>query len=318
MRESEEDALRLYYLMRFSDAPLRNVLCLARSTDGRNWIKPDLGKGSNIVMRSSGHVTGWGTFMPKRVIYEPQDSAAPWKMIYWERPTASSPVGICLATSKDGLDWKPQDDRPLIDSANDAASFTQVHPLDEQPIRNARYLLYQQTWRYNPDLPQDRDNLKGLHRRISLWHSPNFGTTTMGGGWIGPITILEPDRDDPPDLQHYWLTPFHTQSGYGGLLNCHHTIDQTMDVQLVTSDDGWTWRRENNRQPIVPLGNVGTFDCGMTFATCAPIVLKGETLIIYNGRSTVHDGALHYPNESRPDPDNGIGLAVVEDLDLLV
>ena len=315
--EPDTSGLRLYYLVRFSDDPLKNVLCLARSSDGQSWTRPDLGDGSNVVMRSSGNETGWGMFMPKRIVHDPLDTDAPWKMIYWERPAPESAVGICLATSTDGIEWHPSSDRPLIDSANDAASFTPTHPDHPETIRNARYLLYQQTWRYNPNLPQDRDNLRAMHREISLWHSPGFGTAKMGGGWIGPITVLAPDDKDPSDLQHYWLTPFHTTTGYGGLLNCHHTIDQTMDVQYVTSKDGWTWTREWDRMPIVPLGERGTFDCGMTFCMSPPVKWGDQTLIAYNGRCSVHDGALRYPEDARPEPGEGIGMAVVGELDLL-
>ncbi len=317
VREPDGNALRLYYLIRFSDSPTENLLCVARSEDGRTWERPDLGSGDNVVMRSSGLTTEWGTFMPKRIIHEPTDELAPWKMIYWERPSEDAPVGICLASSADGLEWQPMSDRPLIDSANDAASFTCAHPNHAKPIRNGSYLLYQQTWKYNPALPVDRDNLERLHRRISLWYSPEFSMRTMSRGWVGPITILEPDAEDPPDLQHYWLTPFLTSSGYGGLLNCHHTTDQTMDVQYVTSRDGWEWKHELDRQPIVPLGGRGSFDCGMTFCICPPVKWKGETLLYYNGRATVHDAALRYPDEPLPEPDNGIGLAISEDLDLL-
>lgn len=315
--EPDGTALRLYYLVRFRDDPLNNVLCIARSEDGRSWYRPDLGDGTNIVMRSSGNITGWGMFMPTRIVYEPADTDAPWKMIYWDRPSVSSSVGICLATSLGGTDWHPMSAHPVIDNVNDAASFLPTHPNHTSTIRNARYLLYQQTWKYKPDLPQERDNLKGIQRVISVWGSAQFGPRKMDGGWVGPITILEPDEDDPYDMQPYWLTPFHTANGYGGLLNCHHTEDQTMDVQLVSSEDGWVWKRELDRQPIVPLGDRGSFDCGMAIVMSPPVTWQGETLILYNGRCSVHDGALRYPDDERSEPGAGIGMAMVEGLDLL-
>lgn len=303
------DRLRLYYLIRFRDRPTDNVLCIAESSDGRDWHRPDLG-GTNIVMRSSGHDTGWGMFMPLRILHEPEDAKDPWRMIYWDRLTNSTHSGICLATSTDGLAWTPIGNRPLIDSANDAASIVAARP-DREPIRNVRYLLYQQTWKHNPDLPAERDNLKGIHRVISLWTGPAFDARTESGRWIGPVTVLEPDHQDPFDLQHYWLTPFHTRSGYGGLLNCHHTTDQTMDVQYVTSADGWSWRREFDRRPIVPLGEPGRFDCGMVVCSGPPVRWKDETLLFYNGRATVHDGLPRYPDAPLPEPANGVGLIVL-------
>jgi len=309
--DPEKDCLRLYYFVRVKDNPTQNLLCIAHSTDGYHWTKPDLGDGTNIVMRASGNETGWGQFMPTRILFDPTDpnTAQHWKMIYWDRPTPNDPSGICLATSPDGLSWTPMSNQPLIRNANDAMSFINVPNAIEKPIRGGRYLLYQQTWKYNPNLPTERDNLKGIHRRISLWSSPTFASHVTDGGWVGPITILENDDQDPPDIQFYWLTPFHTPNGFGGFLNCHHTGDQTMDVQLVTSADGWSWQRANNREPIIPLGQAGDFDCGLITAVSPPVEWQGKTFIYYNGRATVHDQQLRYPDQPAPNPLNGIGLA---------
>lgn len=219
--------------------PLDNVLCLALSTDGDHWDKPDLGDGTNIVMRSSGQDTGWGMFMPMRILHEPQEPRLDWrwKMAYWERPTANSAAGICLAISPDGLSWRSLHERPIITNANDAMSMVTALPGVETPLGEAGWFLYQQTWKHNASLPRQRDNLKGIHRRLSIWRGPR----QFDGSWVGPVTVLEPDGEDPPDLQHYWMVPYATDGGYGGLLLCHHTQDQTMDVQRMASKDGWSW-----------------------------------------------------------------------------
>lgn len=297
--------LRLYYLALHREHPLDNVVCVATSEDGTGWHKPDLGDGSNIVMRSSGHETGWGVFMPTRILYEPDEvhPAWRWKMLLWERPIAATPAGICLAVSADGLSWQHLHERPIITGANDAMSLITANPGCPAP-RDGRWLLYQQTWKYNPHLPGDRDNLKGIHRQISLWY--NGGD--FDDRWTGPITILEPDGDDPPDLQHYWLSPYSTSSGYGGLLLCHHTLDQTMDVQRVTSTDGWSWQRADARKPLLPLGDRGRFDCGMVTAASMPCPFEGRVLLPYNGRATVHDQQQRFPG----DPPVAAGIGLVE------
>ena len=92
-------------------------------------------------------------------------------------------------------------------------------------------------------------------------------------------------------------------------MNCHHTEDQTMDVQLVKSSNGWTWTRENDRKPILELGEKGGFDCGMAMAAAKPVIWKEKILLCYNGRATVHDGQPRFPDEPLPDPAHGIGLA---------
>ena len=79
---------------------------------------------------------------------------------------------------------------------------------------------------------------------------------------------------------------------------CHHTTDQTMDIQLVSSADGLVWKRENNRKPLIPLGKRGQFDCGMVFTTASPLLWNGKVLLFYEGRSSVHDGKPRYAGNS--------------------
>lgn len=303
------DYLRLYYGAFFQDDPTRNALCMATSTDGRAWTKPDLGDGTNVVLRATPNAMSWGQFMPTTILHteDAPDPAQRWKLMLWDRPEPNRPPGICLATSPDGIQWERRLGRPIITGANDAMAMIDARTDAATPLRQGPFFIYQQTWRYNPTLPTTRDNLKGMHRRISIW-----ACTAFLEGWVGPVTVLEPDDDDPPDVQFYWLTPFRTEDGgYGGLLNCHHTGNQTMDVQLVSSRDGWTWRREHDRRPILPLGERGRFDCGMVSATARPTRWRGETLLYYNGRATVHDGQLRYPDGPPPTPDRGIGLAIL-------
>jgi len=298
--------LLLYYLSRPGTSSEGNTLCLARSADGRTWNKPDLGDGTNIVMRGSGHAMNWGEFMPTTILREAvgTDSATRWKMVYWDRPDPTMSPGICLATSSDGLKWHRVHPRPVITNANDAMSLIAAQPSLKTPLGEATHFIYQQTWAYNPALPTERDNLKGMHRRISIWKCEDFA-----GRWVGPITILEPDAQDAPDLQFYWLSPFQTRTGYGAFLNCHHTGDQTMDVQLVTSPDGWTWTRAFDRQPLIPLGPRGNFDCGLVIVAARPVHWRDRVLVFYHGRATVHDGRPHFPADPLPNPVNGIGLA---------
>lgn len=303
---AENDRLRMYYRVAFRDKPENNYLSVAYSQDGYTWQKPDLGNGHNIVMQSSGHPCAWGTFMPTRILHEPHDPKPEhrWKMVYWDRPAFHAVAGICLAVSPDGYQWNPISERPVITGMNDAMSMMDVYPQTVSPISEAKYIIYQQTWKYNPDLPRERDNLKGMHRCISLWTA-----TDIADRWRGPVMVLEPDVEDPPDTQFYWLTPFHRQSGFGGLLFCHHTGNQSMDIQMVTSEDGWLWQRANHRQPILPVGAPGSFDCGMVTTIAPPFLWHGTTFLYYAGRATVHDGRLRYPESPTPDPINGIGLA---------
>ena len=81
-----------------------------------------------------------------------------------------------------------------------------------------------------------------------------------------------------------------------------------MDVQLMSSPDGWSWQRELDRAPLVPLGKRGRFDCGMVHLAASPVVWQDKVLLYYNGRATVHDHQQRYPDDPLPQPAAGIGL----------
>lgn len=308
--DPDEDRLRMYYLIFFREDPLRNVLCVASSEDGYIWEKPDLGAGHNIVMRASGNAMDWGVFLPKSILYDPEEANPDWrwKMLFWERLNPDLQPGMCLAGSPDGYSWKPMLNRQVITSLNDAGSMALVNPRAKSGPRDTSMFIYQQTWKHNPDLPTDRDNLTEMHRVLSIWYSEPFP-----GRWIGPVQILEPNERDDADLQLYGMSAFPTETGYGALMNCHHTLDQTMDVQLISSADGWSWKRELEQKPLLPLGPQGRFDCGLITCISTPVRWKDKTLLYYNGRALVHDRQPRYPNAPLPEPAVGVGVVELAD-----
>lgn len=304
--DEKSGKIRMYYIARFENS-LKNVVCMAESEDGYSWIKPDLGEGTNIIMKGSGNKLSWGEFIPFTILFDKQeaDPAYSYKMVYWDRPDSSLYPGICLAVSSDGIKWNSLSNSPIIINANDAMTLIENNAEDNQLKKKYPYFIYQQTWKYNPKLPVDRDNLKEMHRIISIWYSQS----SFVKRWVGPITVLEPDEKDPFDLQFYLLTTFHAVDCYGGLLMAYHTTDQTMDIQLVSSTNGWIWKRENNREPLIPLGKRGQFDCGMVYTTAKPFLWRGKVLIFYTGLPSVHDGKLRYPGDPNIPGIGNIGLA---------
>ena len=304
-----EERLRLYYLVLFRGEPERNHLSVAYSSDGRTWTKPDLGEGTNVVMRSGGNPFDWGFFMPSSILYdaEAEKPEERWKLLYWGRRNPAARTGYYIATSPDGYAWSTITPYPVITNANDATTMIDVNPRATPGPRGTTHLIYQQMWHYDANLPVDRDNLTNMKRGIAIWWVDPWPER-----WIGPAQILYPDAEDPADLQFYFMTPYHTANGYGALVNCHHTGDQTMDLQLMFSDDGWSWERALDRKTLIPLGEPGRFDSGMVATTCRPVQWQGETLVYYLGRATVHDGKPAHEGHPLPPMTSGIGLAVVD------
>ena len=300
---------RLYYLVWNRQSLDRNVLCVAYTSDGLTYERPDLGEGHNIVMRPAGHSMDWGCFFPNQIIRDQgeEDDAQRYKMVYWDRPAHTSPPGFCFAVSKDGLKWRKMNAYPAITAGNDGCCLITAPEGGPVPWLKAKYHLYQQTWMFDPGLPSERDNLKNMRRRISVYASRG-----LNGKWVGPIQVLAPDEKDPRDLQYYWLPPFHLKTGYGGFLGCHHTLDQTMTVHYVTSPDGWSWEHQYDRQAILPVGEAGRFDCGMCFSICSPMRCGDKVYMLYGGRAKLHDQTLAYPDQPCPVPKSGMGLAELD------
>jgi len=307
--DPEADRLRMYYLVLFRGEPTRNTLSVAYSEDGRRWTKPDLGDGTNVVMRAGGNPFDWGFYMPSSLIHNPaaENPAERWQLLYWGRRNPAARPGYYLATSADGYHWETVTPYPVITNANDAATFIAVNPAAQPGARETSHLIYQQMWRYDADLPVDRDNLTNMQRVIGLWWVDPWPER-----WVGPAQIATPDAHDLPDLQFHFMAPYHTPTGYGTLVSCHHTADQTMDIQLMTSEDGWDWQRALDRKPLIPLGAPGRFDSGMVFTNSLPVQWRGETLVYYTGRATVHDGVPAHPDLPLPVPVSGIGVVVVD------
>jgi hypothetical protein len=76
----------------------------------------------------------------------------------------------------------------------------------------------------------------------------------------------------------------------------------TIDVQLAWSWDLINWTRNPNRQPLIPRGKKGEFDCGMIYTARAPVQVADQLYFYYGG----FDGP-HNSEKSRAN----IGLAIL-------
>jgi len=68
--------------------------------------------------------------------------------------------------------------------------------------------------------------------------------------------------------------------------------DGPMDVQLVYTRDGRTWRRLEDRRPVISPGIKGSFDGGMIMGTANGAFVHGDRLIVYYTASNTTHGAL--------------------------
>ena len=109
-----DDELWMYYLGQGPDDEWHQRVCLAKSTDGKTWEKPDLGlveyhgnKNNNLVdMGGDKHVQSCVIF------YEPDDPDADkrFKMVHQTRKYGSR---LAVTYSADGLTWQESPNNPV-------------------------------------------------------------------------------------------------------------------------------------------------------------------------------------------------------------
>ena len=88
------------------------------------------------------------------------------------------------------------------------------------------------------------DNAPGKRRYIKRWISKDGLNFTPTG------TVLTFDSDDPPYLQFYYLAIRHcTNNKRQGFIGRYNVLEQTMDIEFCTSEDGVNFQR-SAREPF--------------------------------------------------------------------
>lgn len=259
----------------------------ATSEDGLRWHKPELGltefrgsKKNNILFRRTRE-----DHTPQ-VIHTPweTDPARRYKMInfdYGRTPPDHTVTGYWGAVSPDGIHWKAVPKNPvLVDHPGDVGNFV-------WDAHHKRYLGY----------PKKFADVRGFRRRCC-----GFSATKDFEHWPASKLMLVPDEYDDRWVktkgQHtdfYGLSAFPYESMYIGFLWIFRITDGKNDgpifVELISSRDGFTWRRQDKpRPPLLRLGKDGAWDDGMLFTTNHPLV-EGDTIRLYYGGFDVGHGA---------------------------
>lgn len=82
------------------------------------------------------------------------------------------------------------------------------------------------------------DNAAGWIRVIERRTSPD------GLNWSKGVRVLEPNQDDPPWIQFYYLAVTSLPEGKAGQLGYYDVKNQTMDIEWCFSTDGLNWQRD--------------------------------------------------------------------------
>jgi hypothetical protein len=244
-------------------------LCLATSTDGIHWDKPDLGrvefqgsKHNNIL--PPGHMIGklYGFFEDER---EP-DPAKRYKGMLREGTVEKAGMQWYLYFSPDLEHWTPYAHNPVVDTYPRVGRWGPTDFMGWDPIRQV----------YAAHMENCLHRNSPLNRRlIGRAESPDMIH------WSEPETIIIPDEQDPPDLEFYAMPTFVYEGLYVGLLWNFRTLTCNHHPELVFSRDGIHYERRY-REPFIPRGAKGDFDNASVYAV-QPFVHGDRIFTYYNG-----------------------------------
>ena len=308
---------RMWYYARTEAYGVRTT-CYAESEDGLLWRKPELdvadyrGQRTNIVFGTP--VMGEGFLESDTVLYTPWDTGREYKMLYvaryprdketinavripyyqdlarqyrekqdWqmaqkcekrvERELARAvPAGVYIATSSDGIHWK-EADAPAVPYLDDIS-----HMMYDS--ENQVYRLYGRGFAYDEGRCRaDRDQalFDGYLGRAVFMATSRDAVT-----WEKEKLVLTADAFDRPGDEIYSMAVFPWEGCYLGWVQMYHGApdDMTLDIQLAISRDGEHFERVGDRNPILPLGEIGQWDRFNTCVAGLPVI-EGERIRVY-------------------------------------
>ena len=299
------DGLAMWYLAPYrrkgNEGPLyKKCVHYAVSKDGIAFDKPDLGlrthEGSdekNIILTQNevdaqGHaLNGAGgcsgfCVLDSTLVHVPH-ARGRYTAFYGAAPPGCG-GGFCLAHSDDGLHWTAYPENPVRVGSSD--TYNNMFYDD----RSKRYVAYIR--------PTVHAGWSRVNREVGRVESEDMIH------WGNDRVVLDTDerdapgaRDDAPKTsprgrarQFYGMTVKPHQDIYLGFPQILEDESGLMWAELAHSYDGLDWRRETLREPFIPIGAEGTWDCAMigyTHAGC-PIAVGDWWYVYYSGLNWDH------------------------------
>jgi len=229
-------------------------------------------------------------------------------------------MGVCYATSKDGLTWvKPElglvafegskANNLLVRGPHGAGVFKDRR----ETVPQRRYKMFYQGMnvRFSPDgmhwseavpCPQiaaagdthnnafwcpDLNKYVGITR---LWDGQRIVGRTESADfvqWTKAVEVLRGDGDN----QVYAMPVFRYADVYLGLAMVFRPQPNRVHCELAWSPDTVTWHRIDPGAPLVPLSEKpGDYDWGCAYAAACPVFLEDEIRLYYGASNGTHNG----------------------------
>lgn len=279
-RDRKTGRLRMWYNR-------NHLLLLATSADGLQWERPELGlcelagsKKNNVLFPH---------FHSPSVVYNEQatDPEQRYSMLGYGRVSGR---GYHAAHSADGLRWKLYPKNPVLPGGDTCT-------LAYDPKTKEYLAFHKRTHEY-----------RGQRRRMVY-----LATSRDMQSFSEPKLVMAPDETDDAQVereggrfsQFYNMSVFPYGDQFLGFVTHFRYTgppkergplqsgdDGPVDVQLVHSRDGRTWRRCEDRSPVIPNGP-HAYDAGCILGVInGPVIVGDQLWLYYTAITTTHGGCV--------------------------
>jgi hypothetical protein len=328
-----------YNEKRTEDKRFRCVVAYAESTDGKEWTKPNLGlfpyyetAHTNIVL--IGAPNGYGDRYCNSVLVDPRDTdpARRYKMVFydWEPDDDRNlGAGMRVAFSPDGIHWTRHEgmvSKTGFGAKGKQPQYADEGPYLEGPPKNGRPF---KSWLVPISMSDAQDVIyDDLKQRYvsygKMWmQGPDGGSHWKHGmgriesqdfiHWSKPQFILGVGDRDPPQHEFHTSPVFIYNRQYFSLNQILNRSAGTMDIELMTSRDGFRWQRPYLGNYFLNRGPDGAFDHATLLTNSTPIEMGDEMWFYYGGYRGTAIGAVGLDRQVIGSDDyySGIGLATM-------
>ncbi len=261
--------MMFYSIYHMGPGPEFRSFAYAESKDGINWTKPDLGDGTNLIIKNKQRPDGNGPVFP---YYEMQN------VIWDEHSKQYICMGHCkITTTKQGTFYGTSDSPIEWDKNNFKYAYPNedIHALLGFCKSANGYISY----------PRVSINRKGARRAIGVSLSRDLKK------WSDPILVHWPGTFDPLNYEIYNMpvevignTLFAFPIGYRSSDNGGGSLDTEIAFTNYAAD----FQQPIGHIPYIPRGLPGEWDDSYVM-TAAPINFGDRTLFYYWGCNFPHD-----------------------------
>jgi hypothetical protein len=329
-----------YNEKRAEDKRLKCVAAYAESADGKTWVKPNLGlfpyyevKDTNIVLIGAPNAYGDRYCNSVLVDSRDPDPARRYKMVYydWEPDDERNlGAGMRVAFSPDGVHWTKHEG--MVHRTSYGAKGRQVPFADESiyvesPGKDGRP---RKSWLLPLSMSDAQDvfydGLKGCYASYGkMWmQGPDGGTHWKHGmgriesrdfvHWSKPQFILGVSDNDPPQVEFHTSPVFLYNGQYFSLNQILNRSAGVMDIELMTSRDGFAWDRPYAGVHFLERGKGAAFDAATLLTNGTPLLVGDEMWFYYGGYRGAAVGGVGLDRQviGAKDYFSGVGLAVMK------